>query len=144
MSGVSRRETADRMHSAAIHLLRRVSRADEEAMGISRARASALSVLIFGGPRTVTELADAERVRLPTMSRLVRAMEEEGLVRRAPHATDGRSVRIHATAKGRRVVERGREQRLGLLEELLRVADAREVAVVREAAEIVERALGSA
>ena len=92
----------------------------------------------------MTELADAERVRLPTMSRLVRAMEEEGLVRRAPHATDGRSVRIHATAKGRRVVERGREQRLGLLEELLRVADAREVAVVREAAEIVERALGSA
>ena len=56
MSGASRRETADRMHSAAIHLLRRVSRADEEAMGISRARASALSVLIFGGPRTVTEL----------------------------------------------------------------------------------------
>jgi DNA-binding MarR family transcriptional regulator len=132
------------MHSAAIHLLRHVSRADEDAMGVSPARASALSVLIFGGPRTVTELAQAERVRLPSMSRLVAAMEDEGLVRRAPHATDGRSVRIHATAKGRRVIERGREQRLGRLEELLKDADAREVAVVREAAEIVERALGSA
>ena len=132
------------MHSAAIHLLRLVSRADEEAMRLSPARASALSVLIFGGPRTVTALADAERVRPPTMSRLLAAMEDEGLVRRAPHATDGRSVRIHATAKGRRLIERGREQRLGLLEDLLRDADAREVAVLREAAEIVERALRSA
>ena len=88
--------------------------------------------------------ADAERVRPPTMSRLLAAMEDEGLVRRAPHATDGRSVRIHATAKGRRLIERGREQRLGLLEDLLRDADAREVAVLREAAEIVERALRSA
>jgi DNA-binding MarR family transcriptional regulator len=71
-------------------------------------------------------------------------MEEEGLVRRQPHATDARSMRIRATAKGRRVIQRGRERRLDLLEELLRGADSREVAVVREAAEIVERALRSA
>jgi DNA-binding MarR family transcriptional regulator len=143
MPRASRAEAADRIHSASIHLLRRVRHVDEEAMGISPARASALSVLVYGGPRTMTELADAERVKVPTMSRLVAAMEEEGLVRREPHATDARSVRIHPTARARRVLKRGRERRLDLLAHLLRDANAREVAVVREAAEIVERALRS-
>jgi DNA-binding MarR family transcriptional regulator len=138
-----KREAADRIHSAAIHLLRRVNRVDEEAMGISPARASALSVLVFGGPRTLTELAEAERVTAPTMSKLVTAMEREGLVRRRPHATDGRSTLLRATAKGRRILERGRERRLAVLESLLASADAREVRVVREAAEIVERLLSA-
>ncbi len=139
---MSRKEAADRIHSAAIHLLRRVGREDA-ASGVSPARLSALSVLVFGGPRTVTELALAERVRPPTMSRLVAAMEQEGLVRRAPHETDGRSVRLEATAGGQAALERGREARLSLLERLLAEADDREVAVVAEAAGIVERMLRS-
>lgn len=131
------------MHSASIHLLRRVRGVDETAMALSPARASALSVLVFGGPRTLTELADAEGVRPPTMSRLVSALETDGLVRREPHATDARALRLAATAKGRRVLERGRARRLELFERLLRTASPREVAVVHEAAEIVERALAS-
>ena len=138
----TRREAADRIHSAAIHLLRRVSREDAAA-GTSAARLSALSVLVFGGPKTITELAEAERVRVPTISRLIGAMEQEGLVRRVAHETDARAVRLHATASGRRILERARERRLALLEELLGTADAREVAVVREAADVVERALRS-
>jgi DNA-binding MarR family transcriptional regulator len=136
----SRREAADRIHSAAIHLLRRVAREDAAA-GLSPARLSALSVLVFGGERSVTELADAERVRVPTMSRLVAALEGEGLVRRSAHAADGRAVRLRATAKGRRLLFRGRERRVDHLVELLRDADSAELAVLREAAEIVERAL---
>ncbi len=134
----SKRQTADRIHSAAIHLLRRVAREDTGA-GASPPRMSALSVLVFAGPKTITELATMERVKLPTMSRLVAAMEEEGLARRQPHERDGRVVTVHATAKGRRVLERGRELRLAKLEELLGGASARELAVVREAAEIVDR-----
>lgn len=137
------REAADRIHSAAIHLLRRVHQVDEEAMGISPARASALSVVVFGGPRTLTELARAERVTAATMSKLVGAMEGERLVRREPHDLDARSIRIHATAKGRRILQRGRRRRLDLLEELLRGASAVEVEAVRTAAEVVERALAS-
>jgi DNA-binding MarR family transcriptional regulator len=132
------RETADRMHSAAIHLLRRVSREDPN-VGASPARLSALSVLVFAGPKTMSELAVMERVKVPTMSRLVAAMEEEGLVRRERHGTDARSVVLHPTAKGRRILERARELRLGLLESLLANATAREIATVREAAEIVDR-----
>jgi len=95
------------IHSAAIHLLRHVRVVDEE-MGISAARASALSVLVFGGPCTLTELARAEQVSMPTMSRLVTALEGEGLVRREPHDDDARAIRLHATAKAKRILERGR------------------------------------
>ncbi|HET7145870.1 MAG TPA: MarR family transcriptional regulator [Gaiellaceae bacterium] len=132
------RHAADRIHSASIHVLRRVSREDAAA-GVSAARLSALSVLVFGGARTVSELAAAERVKVPTMSRLVAAMEAEGLVRRVPHGSDARAVVLHATAKGRRVLGRARELRLSLLESLLAGASPREVEVVREAAEIIDR-----
>jgi DNA-binding MarR family transcriptional regulator len=143
MATASRREAADAIHSAAIHLLRRVRKVDADVMRISVARASALSVLVFAGPRSLGELADAEQVTPPTMSKLVVALEEEGLVRRRPHSTDGRSVRLEATAKGRRILERGRARRLDLLESLLADASPDEVDTVRAAAAIVERALRS-
>jgi len=103
------------MHSAAIHLLRRV-RLEDVAVGTSAARLSALSVLVFAGPKTMSELAVMERVKVPTMSRLVAGMEEDGLVRRERHGTDARSVVLHPTPKGRRVLERARELRLSVLE----------------------------
>lgn len=140
----TRREAADRIHSAAIHLLRRVREVDDAAMGISPARASALSVLVFGGARSLTELAQAEQVTAATMSRLVSALEREGFVRRWPDVNDARAIRIEATAKARRVLERGRARRLDLLEGLLADASAGEVEAVRVAADVVERALGSA
>jgi DNA-binding MarR family transcriptional regulator len=132
------------MHSAAIHLLRRVREEDASAMGISSARASALSVLVFGGARSLTELAAAERVTNATMSKLVAAMEGERLVRRYPDVNDARSIRIEPTAKGRRLLERGRARRLDLFERLLSDATDVEIAAMRVAASVVERALGSA
>ena len=112
-------------------------------MGISPARASALSVLVFGGPRSLTELAAAEQVTSATMSKLVTAMEDERLVRRYPGMNDARSIRIEATTKARRILERGRSRRLELLEGLLRDATRAEIDAVRTAAEILERALES-
>jgi DNA-binding MarR family transcriptional regulator len=132
------------MHSAAIHLLRRVRETDTKAMGISPARASALSVLVFGGARSLTELAAAEQVTAATMSKLVTAMEGDGLVRRYPDVNDARSIRIEATPKARRILERGRARRLDLLEDLLTDAEGVEIAAVRTAAEVLERALESA
>lgn len=140
----AKREAADRIHSAAIHLLRRVREVDAEAMGISPARASALSVLVFGGARSLGELAADERVTAATMSKLVTGMESEGLVRRYPDVNDARAIRIEATAKARRILERGRSRRLDLLERMLVDATASEVEAVRRAAEVVERSLASA
>lgn len=143
MSSIQR-EAADRIHSAAIHLLRHVRQVDDEAMGISPARASALSVLVFGGARSLGELAADERVTPATMSRLVAAMESDGLLRRYPDVNDARAIRIEATAKARRILERGRARRLDRLERLLSGASPAEVDAVRTAAEVVERALESA
>src|SRR5207302_11170094 len=105
------REAADRLHSASIHVLRRVAREDS-ASGLSTARLSALSVLVFGGARTLGELAAAEHVRPATMTRIVQALEDEGLVRRESDPNDGRVTRLRPTAKGKRVMWRGRERRV--------------------------------
>jgi DNA-binding MarR family transcriptional regulator len=140
----TRRDAANGIHSAAIHLLRRVREVDDEAMGLTAARAAALSVLVFGGPRSLTELAAAERVTPATMSKLVTAMEAEGLARRYPDVNDARSIRIEATAKARRILERGRSRRLDLLTGLLAEATGAEIDAVRTAAEVLERALESA
>jgi DNA-binding MarR family transcriptional regulator len=106
--------TADRLHSAAIHLLRRLRREDAKS-GLSAPRLSALSVLVFGGPLTLGELANAEQVRPPTMTRLVTALEAEGLVTREPDASDGRLTRIRATPNGRTLLLRGRARRVAAL-----------------------------
>src|SRR5215510_12377184 len=103
-------QTADRLHSAAIHLLRRLRVRDRES-GIGPAQLSALSVLVFGGPRSLGELAEAEQVRPPTMSRIVSGLERAGLIKR--HATeDGRRVRLVATAKGTKILWEGRLRRV--------------------------------
>ena len=130
------------IHSAAIHLLRRVRDVDGE-MGITPARASALSVLVFGGPCTLTELAQAEQVTTATMSRLVSAMEAEGLDRREPHEDDARSMRLHATAKARRILERGRARREQELDRLFEPLSAADRATVGRAAAIIERCLAA-
>lgn len=109
--------TADRLHSAAIHLLRRLRVRDRES-GVGPAQLSALSVLVFGGPRSLGELADAEQVRPPTMSRIVAGLERAGLVRR--HATeDGRRLRLEASAKGTRILQEGRKRRVESLAKAL-------------------------
>jgi DNA-binding MarR family transcriptional regulator len=134
---------ADRLHSAAIHALRHVRREDP-ASGLSAARLSALSVLVFGGARTLGELAAAEHVRPATMSRIVQALEQDGHVRRERDPNDGRVARLRATGKGERVMQLGRRRRVESLASLLDRLEPEEVERVREAAELVERALGEA
>ena len=133
------RDIADRLHSAAIHLLRRVRRSDP-LTGVPAAQLSALSVLM-GGPLTLGEMAAAEQVRPPTMSTLVGDMEGSGLVRRSSDPADGRIVRLEMTAKGRRVLAKGREMRIADIERRIKRLDAQEIATVADAVTIVERML---
>ena len=91
----------------------------DEASGLSAARLSALSVLVFGGPTTVGALARAEQVSAPTMSRLVSGLERDGFVVREAAEDDARAVRVRATPKGRRVLVQGRERRVTELVQLL-------------------------
>jgi len=142
MSSPSRpdvREVADRLHSASIHLLRRVRRVDEES-GLSAARLSALSVLVFGGPSTLGQLARAEQVSAPTMSKLVSGLERDGLAVREPHSDDGRAVLVRATPKGRRILEQGRARRTEELARLLEDLSHDELELLESAARLLEAA----
>lgn len=134
------RSVADRLHSAAVHLLRRLRRQDE-AMGLTGPRASALSVMVFGGPVTLGALAQAEQVSAPTVTRLVVGMERDGLVRRERDPKDGRVVWLHATAKGARLLHAGRRRRVAALEADMAALAPPERDTLAAAAEILERVL---
>ncbi len=104
-------ETADALHSAAIHMLRRV-RAEDRWMDLSGPRLSALSVIVFAGPVTITRLAEVEQVRTPTISRLIADLEQEGLVNRIVGPQDKRVRLVTATEKGQRLLQQGRDRRV--------------------------------
>ncbi|HKC48583.1 MAG TPA: MarR family transcriptional regulator [Gemmatimonadales bacterium] len=128
---------ADRLHSAAIHLLRALRREDH-ALGVGPAKLSALSVLVFGGPRSIGALARAEQVRLPTMSRLVAALEHDGLAARTPDPADGRASRVHPTARGRSVLHRGRARRVAALTRRLAQLPEADRVLLARAADLIE------
>jgi DNA-binding MarR family transcriptional regulator len=133
-------EIAQQLHSVAIHLLRRLRRTDDQ-MGLSGPRASALSVLVFGGPTSLAQLAKAEQVKPPTMARLVDALEAAGLARRDVDKSDLRAVRIRATTKGRKLLLEGRARRLRQLTKLLEGATAAEQAALADAVSTLQRLL---
>jgi DNA-binding MarR family transcriptional regulator len=129
---------AEQLHSVAIHLLRRLRRSDDQ-MGLSGPRASALSVLVFGGPTSLAQLAKAEQVKPPTMARLVDALEAAGLARREVDEADLRAVRICATAKGRKLLLEGRARRVHQLIRMLEDASPAERATLTSAVSTLQR-----
>lgn len=133
-------ELAARVHSAALHLLRRLAQ-DDRATGVSAARLSALSVLVFGGPRTIGSLAVAEGVTPPTMTRLIAAMTRDGLVERLEDPTDRRVVRVQASASGRAGLLAGRDRRMATLAAMLGSLTPKERRQLDQAASIVEAML---
>src|SRR5579864_559306 len=133
---------ADRLHSAAIHLLRRVRKQDV-ATGEGPARLSALSVLVFAGPKTLGELAAAEQVKPPTMSRIVAGLARSRLVEITPDRHDARRMHIRATAKGARLLHKGRQLRIEYLATGLAALSPSELAKLADAVEILQRILAT-
>ena len=132
--------TAERLHSVAIHLLRSLRRHDA-ASGVSAPQLSALSVLVFGGPRSIGALAAAEGVRPPSMTRVVDTLERDGLALRERAPADGRSVHVRATERGRRVLLEGRGRRVAALTDQLATLPADERDAVARAVAVLERML---
>jgi DNA-binding MarR family transcriptional regulator len=131
---------ADRLHSAAIHLLRRL-RVEDEALGISAPRLSVLSVLVFAGPQRIGELARIEQVEPPTISRLVDGLVRDGLAVREPDPDDARAVRVRATPTGGRTLRRGRARRVETLRIRLATLSPAELAALGKGVEVLERIL---
>jgi len=131
-------EAADRLHSAAIHLLRRLRIRDRE-LGVGPAQLSALSVLVFGGPKSLASLAEAEQVKPPTMSRIVAGLARAKLVYRRTDRQDRRALIIAATEKGVRIMQEGRSRRVKALAAVVRGLPRQEIARLRQAAQAMEQ-----
>jgi DNA-binding MarR family transcriptional regulator len=136
-------EVARRLHSAAIHLLRHARQVDGEA-GLTPARLSAMSVLVFGGPMTLTDLARIEQVKAPTMTRIVQALEEDKLIERRPHEQDQRMLVLHATKRGDALLRAAQRRRVELIAHVLSRLDERGVRNLDRAARDLDSALTAA
>ena len=136
-------ELADKLHSAAIHLLRRLRREDD-ASGLPAPQLSALSVIVFGGPITLGALASAEQVRPPTITKLVATLEAAGLVEREADPDDRRIVRVKSTARGARLLQEGRQRRVATLAASLAELPAADRALLARAASVLEKVVRGA
>jgi DNA-binding MarR family transcriptional regulator len=134
----SRSEIAALLHEQFARLTRQL-RTLELPQGMTPERLSALSVIEKRGPISVTALADNEMVRPATMSRMVSALVDEGLVKRTEDKSDGRGVLVSTTAKGRRAYQRAQEQRLQHFAEVLESLNADQVAAMRGLTSALER-----
>jgi DNA-binding MarR family transcriptional regulator len=133
-------DTASALHSAALHLLRHARTADG-AMDLDGPRASALSVLVFGGPLPLSRLARVEQVSPPAMTKTVAALEAAGLATRTRSSDDGRVVLVAATDAGTALLERGRAARVRLVAKLIADLPDRDRHTLRRAAHLVTAAL---
>jgi len=133
---------ADHLHSAAIHLLRQL-RKEDDASGLSAPRLSALSVVVFGGPLTLGELARAEQVKPPTMTRIVTGLEREGLVKRKGDPHDRRLTHIEATSKGQKVLAAGRARRVKKLATAVSRMEKKELAELRRGVQLLRSVVTS-
>ena len=138
--GTSSEATALALHSAAIGLLRSVRKVDGSGE-LNAARLSALSVIVFAGPVTLGELAAAEQVRPPTMTRIVNALEEQGLVRKSRDETDRRTVTLSATMKGKRLLVESRNRRIRPLADRMERLGGHELKMLQDAAVILQEIL---
>jgi DNA-binding MarR family transcriptional regulator len=135
-------EIADQIHSAAIHLLRKLRREDASS-GLNAPRLSALSVIVFAGPLSLGDLAAAEQVRPPTMTRIVDALAEQALVTRSKSGTDRRNTLITATAAGRKLLLQGRERRVRALAKQIAALSQSERTSLAAATNILKQVIGA-
>jgi len=134
-------QTANALHSLSIHLLRRAGKADKKS-GISPERLSLLSVLTYMGPQSINRLSEIEAVSAPAISRIVSSLESLGLVKRLRDQDDARTVTVHATTKGRRLMEAGRRRRLEVIARELSQLNRCDLSGLSQISEILEKLEG--
>jgi DNA-binding MarR family transcriptional regulator len=134
----TRSEIAALLHEQFARLTRQM-RTLELPSGMTPERLSALSVIDKRGPISVSALAENEMVRPATMSRMITALVEDGLVKRAGDKTDGRGVLVSTTSKGRRTFQRAQEQRLQHFAEVLDSLSSEQLSAMRNLTAALDR-----
>ena len=136
-SGDHDRELPARLRLAVMRLARRLRQQAEE--GATPSMLSALSTVERLGPVTLTELAHLERVRPPSITKIVARLEEEGLVKRSIDSKDRRVARIALTAKGNRLIEQNRSRKNAYLAQAMSDLAPEDLRVLSKALDVLER-----
>ncbi len=135
-------ELASRLRIGVTRLARKL-RQEAEA-GITPSLLIALSSIDRAGPMTIGDLCTVEQVQPPTMTRIVAALVDAGLVTREPDPSDRRVAWVRVTREGTRLLRRSRRRKDAYLSKQLRDLEPREIDVLNEAAGILERLVGGA
>jgi DNA-binding MarR family transcriptional regulator len=137
--GVPGTDTASGLRISTMRLARRLRSERDPENDLTLSQLAVLGTLSRHGAMTIGELAVHERVRPPSMTRLVGCLEERGLVTRQPHPTDGRQVVIRLTAEGATLLSEDRSRRDAWMSRRLRELSPAEREILRQAAPIMER-----
>ena len=129
-------ELTSRLRMVVARLSRRLRQEANE--GATPSQLAALATVERHGPITLGDLAGHERVRPPTMTRIVAGLEETGLVRREIDATDRRVARVTITSDGFRLLARSRTRKDAFLASLLEQLEPADLAVLERAVPILE------
>ena len=135
---IRRAGLAERLNTATLRLAR-LTRREDAGLGETPSRLSVLSTLVNRGPSTLSDLAEAEQVAPPTLTRLVQGLERDGYVLRRTARHDARVSVVTATSKAWRLLEDIRGRRLGALRTGLAALEPSELRTLEEAAGLMER-----
>ena len=124
----------EQLYIALVHAARRLGALDSE-LGLSPARFSLLATLRYQGPQNVSRLAQLEHVTQPTITKLVNALERDGLVERRPDPADGRASAVHLTSTGRALVRRARARKIAYVDSVIVGVDGSTVIAIAGALE---------
>ena len=131
-------ELASGMRLAVMRLARRM-RAERADTDLTVSQLAALATVERHGPLTPGELAGHERVRPPSMTKIITSLELAGLLLRAPHPSDGRQVLLTITPEGSALLREDRRRREAWLARQLGDLDPDDVEVLRRAIGVLER-----
>ena len=132
-------ETADRLRLAIVRTARRLRQ--EAGEHVSPSSVAALATIERRGPLAPSELAELERVKRPTITRVVSRLEEAGLVERTNDPTDGRAFLVSITRHGSELLRRIRTRKTAYLARRLGKLDPDDLAALERAADVLERIL---
>ena len=132
-------ELADSLRPAVLRLARRLRQTRDESVELTASQYSVLAALSIRGRLSMGELAAEERVRPPTVTRVVNALVDRDLVRRAPAAHDGRQSLVELTDAGRALLLANQRLRAEWLADRLAELDSAERDLLRTAVPLLVR-----
>ncbi|MGI8579627.1 MAG: MarR family winged helix-turn-helix transcriptional regulator [Solirubrobacteraceae bacterium] len=132
-------ELPARLRLAITRLARRLRQ--ESGSGLSPSLTAALATIDRHGPLAPSELAEFERVKRPTATRIVNGLDSAGLIAREPDPDDRRGVRVSVSPEGRALLRRLRKRKTAYLARRLEKLDPEELATLERAAVLLERLL---